>query len=136
MDESEDRAAVLPAKQAMIADQAVAEFGNFLDERFPLVVIVMQMNFDVPNTKAHHLGNAFDHVALIVFLRIEETVLRPLSGGVTWSGIGNARPVISPPAYSGHGRFERSTQPQGLIVVADGDPCTLRRRCPSASPEA
>ena len=123
MNESEDGAAVLLAEQAVIAGEPAAKLGDLVDEGIALLVVVMQMHLDITKAEANHFGEAFKKLAAVIFLGIEEAVLRALAGGVLRAGGGNARPAVTPTGQTGAGDLLGCAGAQRLEMIGDGNPC-------------
>jgi hypothetical protein len=54
--------------------------------------IVMDVHFDIAYSETHHLRNAFEQIVPVLFLGVEEAVLRTLARGIPGRIVGNARP--------------------------------------------
>jgi hypothetical protein len=105
MDEAEDSATILLAKEPMIVCQATTEVRHLLDECVAFLIIVVQMNFNIANAELHHFCDAIEQFAPVLFLGIKETVLGPLSRGVARSIICDAGPSVTPPADTANCRL-------------------------------
>src|SRR5271170_7369327 len=79
VDKTEDGSPILLAKKAVVVREAAAKFSHFLNEGVALLVVVVQMHFHVANAETHHLRYAFEQIAPVFFLRIEEAVLCALA---------------------------------------------------------
>ena len=126
MNEAEDGPALLLAKKPVVVRQAAAIFGHFPDEGVALLVIVMEMHFHVADAQTHHLRYAVEQCAPVLLLRVEKAVLWALSGRVSGSVVGNARPTIAPPRHAAQRGFNRSAHAQRLVVIGDGNPRARR----------
>jgi hypothetical protein len=92
-----------------------------MDVRF----IVMNVHFDIADSKTNHLRKAFEQIVPVTFLRVEEAVLGTLAGGVSWSVIGDARPLVTPTPYTVQRSLNRFNLAQRLVMICDGNPGTL-----------
>ena len=79
MNESEDRAPILLVKQSMGFCELAAVFSDFPDEGVVRFIVVVQVYFHIADAQAHHLRDTVEQLAAILFLRVEEAVLRTLS---------------------------------------------------------
>jgi hypothetical protein len=142
MNESEDGAAIMLAKQAVVIDEPRAKLGDFSGKRIAAVGVALEMrfivvdvHFDIAYSKAHHLRNAFNQIVPIVFLRVEEAVLRALVRGIPRGVIGNARPLVAPARNAIQRRPDGLRQTQRLVMICDGNPDALRLCGPNAFPQ-
>jgi hypothetical protein len=136
VNEAEDGAAVLLAKKTVIAGEPPAVFGDFLDKGLALLVVVMEMHFNIADAKMHHLRYAVKQIAPILLLRVEEGVLRTLACGVSGRVLGDAWPLVTPTRDAAERSINRGTHAQRFIVIGDGNPGTLRLREPCTFPKA
>jgi hypothetical protein len=142
MDKAENGPAIVLAQQTVVINQPGAKLGDLfgkgiapasvaLEMRF----IVVDMHFDIAYAKTHHLRNAFEQVVPVVFLGVEEAVLRTPARGVPGSIVGNARPLVAPPGHAIERRGDRSGKSQRLVMIGDGNPGALRFCVPNGLPQ-
>jgi hypothetical protein len=132
MYESENCTPFMLAKQTVIICKPGTKLSNLpakrvapayivMDVRF----IVMNVHFDIADSKTNHLRKAFEQIVPVTFLRVEEAVLGTLAGGVSWSVIGDARPLVTPTPYTVQRSLNRFNLAQRLVMICDGNPGTL-----------
>ncbi len=125
MNEAEGGAALPLAQQAVLVRQPAAELVDLLDEALALLVVVVQVHLHVARAQAHHLRNALEQVAPVLFLGVKEAVLGVLAAGVPWAVARNARPTVAPPGDAAQRGFNRGAHAQRLIVIGNENPGAL-----------
>jgi hypothetical protein len=91
-----------------------------------LLIVVVEVYFDVTDTEAHDLRNPIDNILPVLFLRVEETILRALAIGIARSIVGNSWPHVAPTADAAKRQFHGRTHAQWLVVIGDDDPRAFR----------
>jgi hypothetical protein len=132
MDEPENCAAILLAKQTVIIREPAAEFGYLIAEGITALAIerelrfiVMDVHFDIPDSETHHLRDAFDQFGLVTLLRVEKAVLGTLTSGVPGCVIGDARPLFAPARHTVQPSGKGIALAQWLVMIGDGNPGSL-----------
>jgi hypothetical protein len=96
----------------------------------------MQMHFHIPDAEPHYLRDAVEQIAPVLFLRVEKAVLGALICGIPWSGVGNARPLLTPLRDAAKRGFNGCAHAQRFVVIGNGNPGTLRLCEPRAFSKA
>jgi hypothetical protein len=98
MDEPENCAAILPAKQAVVIRETTAKFSDLFAEGIAAFAIesevrfiVMDVHFDIADAETHQFRDAFDYFRLVAFLRVEKAVLGTLASSVSGGVLSDAR---------------------------------------------
>src|ERR1700690_103580 len=125
MNEAKNCASIDLTKQSVIICKARAELRYFLNERLAFFIVVMDMDFNIGNAESHNLRDPVKNVALILLLWIEEAVLGAMAGAVSWSVLGNSRPLFQPLSHTGICGLEGSAHAPWFVVVSDCDPHSL-----------
>ncbi len=116
MYESENCTPFMLAKQTVIICKPGTKLSNLpakrvapayivMDVRF----IVMNVHFDIADSKTNHLRKAFEQIVPVTFLRVEEAVLRDA---------GRRRLCGASSAMRGHWSRQRPTQSSALSTVS------------------
>jgi hypothetical protein len=120
----------------VVIGETAAVFRDFLNEGVALLVVVMEVHFDVADTEANNLRYTVENIPPILLLRVEKAVLRTLACGISGGIVGNAWPSVAPPRNPAEGGFERNTHAPWFVVIGDGNPRALRLFRLSALPQA
>jgi hypothetical protein len=136
MNKAKDGSSILASKQPVVVRETTAELGDLGYEGVGALVMVMQMHIHVGNPEANDFRYAVEQIATVLFLRVEEGVLRPLARSVAGCVIRNPWPFIAPTSDTAKRGLKGSAHAQRLIVIGDRNPCTLRLGAPRAFPQA
>jgi hypothetical protein len=122
MNEAENGASVHLTKKPVILSQSFAELVHFANERVALLIVMMEMDFNIPNAQAGNVRYPLKKIVPVFLLGIEEAVLRGLAIGVSWGIQGNAGPTVAPTRDSAEGLLNRGSHSERFVVVRDGYP--------------
>jgi hypothetical protein len=126
VNEAESDPSLNLAKQPVTLRENPTESTDPLDEIFPALPIMMNVNFHVGDAGASHLPERIEDLRMILFRRIEEGV--PGLGIVVIGTIrGDSGPAVAPGVDPAERRLNISVVIEGFVVIGDGEPHVPQR---------